>query len=163
MRKAFLQYPSFAETSSNGLHARLPQAFAKTTATKKFYDLERSKSAASVRGGLRFDESRCSAEQIAALKTERPELGADVNFEARAVPQVGRARSSSLADERVADAESASSDQRDHPHRRGVARDRGRRGDRRLLTRRASTLSRDFRDDGRQDDVTALYRAVASG
>ena len=84
MRKAFLQYPFIrGDKLKRRYMLGCLKAFAKTTATKKFYDLERLK----VRGlgtevDFGFDESKVlSREQIAALKTERPELGADVNFE----------------------------------------------------------------------------------
>jgi anaerobic magnesium-protoporphyrin IX monomethyl ester cyclase len=59
------------------------KAFAKTTLSKKFYDLERLK----YKGGLStevdlgFDESKIlSREDIAKLKADRPDLSADVAF-----------------------------------------------------------------------------------
>ena len=58
------------------------KAFAKTTATKKFYDLERLKfNGVSAQWDLGFDETKVlNGEEIAALKRERPDLAADVNF-----------------------------------------------------------------------------------
>jgi anaerobic magnesium-protoporphyrin IX monomethyl ester cyclase len=83
MQKAFFQYPFIrGDKLKRRYMLGCLKAFAKTTATKKFYDLERLK----VRGlhtdvDFGFDERTVlSREQIAALKRERPELGADVNF-----------------------------------------------------------------------------------
>jgi anaerobic magnesium-protoporphyrin IX monomethyl ester cyclase len=58
------------------------KAFAKTTWTKKFYDLERLKfNGAGAHWELGFDETKVlDAGQIAAIKRNRPELTADVNF-----------------------------------------------------------------------------------
>jgi anaerobic magnesium-protoporphyrin IX monomethyl ester cyclase len=62
------------------------KAFLKSTATKKFYDLERLK----FRGNrtdvdFGFDTAKVlSREQIAALKAAKPELSADVNYKGRA-------------------------------------------------------------------------------
>jgi anaerobic magnesium-protoporphyrin IX monomethyl ester cyclase len=58
------------------------KAFAKTTVTKKFYDLERVKyKGLSAKIDLGFDESKVlTPEQIAELKRSRPDLSADVNF-----------------------------------------------------------------------------------
>ena len=58
------------------------KAFAKTTWTKKFYDLERLKfNGMNAEWDLGFDESKVlDAGQIAALKQERPELAADVDY-----------------------------------------------------------------------------------
>jgi anaerobic magnesium-protoporphyrin IX monomethyl ester cyclase len=84
MNKAFFQYPFIkGDKLKRRYMLGCLKAFAKTTATKKFYDLERLK----VRNfqtevEFGFDERKVlSREQIAALKADRPELGADVDFE----------------------------------------------------------------------------------
>jgi anaerobic magnesium-protoporphyrin IX monomethyl ester cyclase len=62
------------------------KAFLKSTATKKFYDLERLK----FRGNrtdvdFGFDNTKVlSPEKIAELKAAKPELAADVNYKGRA-------------------------------------------------------------------------------
>jgi hypothetical protein len=58
------------------------KAFAKTTATKKFYDLERLKvNGLGTEVDLGFDESKVlSPAQIADLKAARPDLDADIDF-----------------------------------------------------------------------------------
>jgi anaerobic magnesium-protoporphyrin IX monomethyl ester cyclase len=82
MRKAFLEYPFIKDRFKRRYMIGCLRAFAKTTATKKFYDLERLK----VRGfntevELGFDESKVlTAEQIARVKADRPDLAADVDF-----------------------------------------------------------------------------------
>jgi anaerobic magnesium-protoporphyrin IX monomethyl ester cyclase len=83
MRKSFFEYPWIRDKFKRRYMMGCLKAFAKTTVTKKFYDLERLK----YKGGLRtevdlgFDQSKIlSAEQIAELKHSRPDLAADVNF-----------------------------------------------------------------------------------
>jgi anaerobic magnesium-protoporphyrin IX monomethyl ester cyclase len=84
MRKAFLEYPFIrGDKLKRRYMLGCLKAFAKTTATKKFYDLERLK----FRGthtdvDFGFDERKVlSRDQIAALKTEQPELKADVDYQ----------------------------------------------------------------------------------
>lgn len=83
MRKSFLEYPWIRDKFKRRYMLGCLKAFAKTTVTKKFYDLERLK----YKGGLTtevdlgFDESKIlTAEQIAQLKRDRPDLSADVDF-----------------------------------------------------------------------------------
>ncbi len=83
MNKAFFQYPFIkGDKLKRRYMLGCLKAFAKTTATKKFYDLERLK----MRGlettvEFGFDERKVlSRAQIAALKADKPELGADVDF-----------------------------------------------------------------------------------
>ncbi len=70
------------------------KAFAKTTATKKFYDLERLKvKGMSTEVDLGFDESRVlNQQQIQDLKHGRPDLAADVDFEGTGPRSVERRR-----------------------------------------------------------------------
>jgi len=81
-RKAFLDYPWIRDRFKRRYMLGCLKAFAKTTATKKFYDLERLK----YRGlgteiDLGFDSEKIlSPERIAQLKQQRPELAADVEF-----------------------------------------------------------------------------------
>jgi anaerobic magnesium-protoporphyrin IX monomethyl ester cyclase len=83
MRKSFLEYPWIRDKFKRRYMLGCLKAFAKTTVTKKFYDLERLK----YKGGLRtevdlgFDESKIlTQEQIAEIKRARPDLSADVDF-----------------------------------------------------------------------------------
>jgi anaerobic magnesium-protoporphyrin IX monomethyl ester cyclase len=83
MRKSFFEYPWIRDKFKRRYMMGCLKAFAKTTVTKKFYDLERLK----YKGGLRtevdlgFDQSKIlTAEQIAEMKRSRPDLAADVNF-----------------------------------------------------------------------------------
>jgi anaerobic magnesium-protoporphyrin IX monomethyl ester cyclase len=79
MRKTFFEYPWIRDGFKRRYMLGCLKAFAKTTATKKFYDLERLKVDGDV--DLGFDETKVlSREQIAELKRRRPELGADVDF-----------------------------------------------------------------------------------
>jgi anaerobic magnesium-protoporphyrin IX monomethyl ester cyclase len=83
LRKAFLEYPFIkGDKLKRRYMLGCLKAFAKTTATKKFYDLERLKfrgTHAEVDFG--FDSSKVlSRDQIADLKREQPGLAADVNF-----------------------------------------------------------------------------------
>jgi anaerobic magnesium-protoporphyrin IX monomethyl ester cyclase len=82
MRKSFLEYPWTRDSFKRRYLMGCLKAFAKTTWTKKFYDLERLKfDGAHARWELGFDETKVlDAGQIAALKRSRPELAADVNF-----------------------------------------------------------------------------------
>ena len=82
MRKTFLEYPFIKDNWKRRYMFGCLKAFAKTTATKKFYDLERLK----FRGlrtevELGFDESKIlTPQQIAELKAARPDLAADIDF-----------------------------------------------------------------------------------
>jgi anaerobic magnesium-protoporphyrin IX monomethyl ester cyclase len=79
MRKTFFEYPWIRDSFKRRYMLGCLKAFAKTTATKKFYDLERLKVDGNV--DLGFDETKVlSREQIAELKRRRPELGADVDY-----------------------------------------------------------------------------------
>jgi anaerobic magnesium-protoporphyrin IX monomethyl ester cyclase len=82
MRKSFLEYPWIRDKFKRRYMMGCLKAFAKTTATKKFYDLERLKfDGAHARWDLGFDETKVlDAGQIAAIKRSRPDLAADVNF-----------------------------------------------------------------------------------
>lgn len=81
MRKTFFEYPFIKDKFKRRYMLGCLKAFAKTTATKKFYDLERLKyNGLSAQVDLGFDESKVlSREQIAALR-ERTDLDADVDF-----------------------------------------------------------------------------------
>jgi anaerobic magnesium-protoporphyrin IX monomethyl ester cyclase len=82
MRKTFFDYPWIRDRFKRRYMLGCLKAFAKTTATKKFYDLERLK----VRGlsaqvDLGFDGSRVlSSEQLANVRSARPELTGDTEF-----------------------------------------------------------------------------------
>jgi hypothetical protein len=83
MRKSFLEYPWIKDKFKRRYMMGCLKAFAKTTVTKKFYDLERLK----YKGGLRaevdlgFDQSKIlSLAQIEELRKDRPDLAADVDF-----------------------------------------------------------------------------------
>jgi anaerobic magnesium-protoporphyrin IX monomethyl ester cyclase len=82
MRKSFLEYPWIRDKFKRHYMLGCLKAFAKTTFTKKFYDLERVKyKGLSAKIDLGFDESKIlTPEQIAELKRNRPDLSADVNF-----------------------------------------------------------------------------------
>jgi anaerobic magnesium-protoporphyrin IX monomethyl ester cyclase len=82
MRKAFLEYPWTRDKFKRRYLMGCLRAFAKTTATKKFYDLGRVKyNGLSAQVDLGFDETKVlNQAQIAALKQGRPDLDADVNF-----------------------------------------------------------------------------------
>jgi anaerobic magnesium-protoporphyrin IX monomethyl ester cyclase len=82
LRKTFLEYPWIRDRFKRRYMLGCLKAFAKTTATKKFYDLERLKyNGLSAQVDLGFDQSKVlSQEQIAALREQRPDLAADVNY-----------------------------------------------------------------------------------
>ncbi|MCU0976375.1 MAG: magnesium-protoporphyrin IX monomethyl ester anaerobic oxidative cyclase [Steroidobacteraceae bacterium] len=83
MRKSFLEYPWIRDRFKRRYMMGCLKAFAKTTATKKFYDLERLKfDGRHARWDLGFDETKVlNAEQIQELKRDRPDLRADVDYE----------------------------------------------------------------------------------
>jgi len=81
--RAFFHYPWIKDKFKRRYMLGCLKAFAKTTLSKKFYDLERLK----YKGGLSteidlgFDESKIlSREEIANLKAKRPDLSADIDF-----------------------------------------------------------------------------------
>ncbi|MFW5680662.1 MAG: magnesium-protoporphyrin IX monomethyl ester anaerobic oxidative cyclase [Pseudomonadota bacterium] len=82
MRKSFFSYPWIKDRYKRRYMLGCLKAFAMTTWTKKFYDLERLK----VNGmgadvDLGFDESKVlTSEQIAEIKASRPDLAADIDF-----------------------------------------------------------------------------------
>jgi anaerobic magnesium-protoporphyrin IX monomethyl ester cyclase len=105
MRKSFLEYPWIRERFKRRYMLGCLKAFAKTTVTKKFYDLERLK----YKGGLTtefdlgFDESKIlSAEQIEQLKRERPDLTADVDFKGTPIKVMACGGSNEQIDEESA-------------------------------------------------------------
>ena len=85
MRKSFLSYPWQRDTFKRQYLLGCLKAFAKTTWTKKFYDLERLKfNGVNAQWDLGFDETKVlNAEQIAQVKRDRPDLAADVDYKAR--------------------------------------------------------------------------------
>ncbi len=82
MRKSFLEYPWIRDRFKRRYMLGCLKAFAKTTATKKFYDLGRLKyNGFSTQVDLGFDSSKVlSRDQIVALRAARPDLDADVDF-----------------------------------------------------------------------------------
>jgi len=91
-RKTFLSYPWIRDKAKRKYMLGCLKAFAKTTATKKFYDLERLK----YKGGfstevdLGFDETKVlTREEIQRLKAERPDLAADVDYSKKGRRKVG--------------------------------------------------------------------------
>jgi anaerobic magnesium-protoporphyrin IX monomethyl ester cyclase len=82
MRKAFLEYPWIKDKFKRRYMMGCLRAFAKTTVTKKFYDLERLKvSGLSAQVDLGFDAAKVlSREQILAQRAARPDLDADVDY-----------------------------------------------------------------------------------
>ena len=91
-RKTFLSYPWIRDKEKRKYMLGCLKAFAKTTATKKFYDLERLK----YKGGfstevdLGFDETKVlTRDEIQRLKVERPDLAADVDYSKKGRRKVG--------------------------------------------------------------------------
>mgnify|MGYP001028954048 FL=1 len=82
MSRSFLHYPWIRDKFKRRYMLGCLKAFAKTTLSKKFYDLERLKyKGLSTEVDLGFDESKIlSREEIAKLKTDRPDLSADIDF-----------------------------------------------------------------------------------
>jgi anaerobic magnesium-protoporphyrin IX monomethyl ester cyclase len=81
-RKAFLEYPWIRDPFKRRYMLGCLKAFAKTTATKKFYDLERLKPRGfGAEVDLGFDSTKIlSPARIEELKQTRPELAADTDF-----------------------------------------------------------------------------------
>lgn len=82
LRKTFFAYPWIRDRFKRRYMLGCLKAFARTTATKKFYDLERLKfNGMTADVDLGFDEAKVlTADEIAALRKARPDLAADVNF-----------------------------------------------------------------------------------
>lgn len=83
MSRSFFHYPWIRDKFKRRYMLGCLKAFAKTTLSKKFYDLERLKykGGLSAEWDLGFDESKIlSRDDIAKLKAERPDLSADVAF-----------------------------------------------------------------------------------
>ncbi len=79
MRKTFLKYPFIKDKFKRKYMFGCLKAFAKMTATKRFYDLGRVKMTGEV--NLRFDESKVFTKQeLVQIKAERPDLAPDTNF-----------------------------------------------------------------------------------
>jgi anaerobic magnesium-protoporphyrin IX monomethyl ester cyclase len=85
MLKSFLSYPWQRDSFKRKYLLGCLKAFAKTTWTKKFYDLERLKfNGTGAQWDMGFDESKVlSDEQIAQLKRDRPDLAADVDYKGK--------------------------------------------------------------------------------
>jgi anaerobic magnesium-protoporphyrin IX monomethyl ester cyclase len=81
MRKAFLEYPWIRDKFKRRYMLGCLKAFAKTTATKQFYDLERVNFGVHATVDLDFDETKVlSKQQIADFKRQHPGMKADVDF-----------------------------------------------------------------------------------
>jgi anaerobic magnesium-protoporphyrin IX monomethyl ester cyclase len=82
IRKTFFSYPWTRDKFKRRYLMGCLKAFAKTTATKKFYDLGRVKyNGISAQVDLDFDADKVlNREQIVALREGRPDLRADVDF-----------------------------------------------------------------------------------
>ncbi|MBC9784216.1 magnesium-protoporphyrin IX monomethyl ester anaerobic oxidative cyclase [Heliobacillus mobilis] len=82
MRKSFLDYPFIKDPWKRKYMMGCLKAFLKMTASKRFYDIGRVKrKGLSTEVDLGFDESKIvSKEEIAKLKTTRPDLKADMDF-----------------------------------------------------------------------------------
>jgi anaerobic magnesium-protoporphyrin IX monomethyl ester cyclase len=78
-RKTFLKYPFIRDKFKRKYMFGCLKAFAKMTATGRFYDIGRVKMTGEV--NLRFDESKVfTKEELVQIKTERPDLAPDTNF-----------------------------------------------------------------------------------
>ncbi len=91
MRKSFLHYPFIRDKFKRKYMMGCLKAFAKTTLTKRFYDIGRVQ-----RRGLHtvidlgFDERRIlSKEDLATLRETRPEMFADVDYHRRPTRRKG--------------------------------------------------------------------------
>ena len=83
MRKALLEYPFIKDPFKRKYMRGCLRAFAKSTMSKRFYDLGRvSFHGLSTQIDLGFDESKVlTGEQIIELKQTRPDLAPDTNFQ----------------------------------------------------------------------------------
>jgi anaerobic magnesium-protoporphyrin IX monomethyl ester cyclase len=79
-RKSFLDYPFIKDPEKRRYMLGCLKAFAKTTLSKRFYDLGRvQRKGFQIEVDLQFDQSKIlSKEEIAQLKAQRPDLSADV-------------------------------------------------------------------------------------
>ena len=82
MRKALLEYPFIRDPFKRRYMLGCLRAFAKSTVSKRFYDLGRvSFHGLSTQIDLGFDESKVmTTDQIIELKQHRPDLAPDTNF-----------------------------------------------------------------------------------
>jgi anaerobic magnesium-protoporphyrin IX monomethyl ester cyclase len=89
-KKAFLSYPWQKDPFKRKYLRGCLRAFAKTTVSKKFYDLERLKfNGSGLEADFGFDEERVfTREELQTMSEARPELAADVDF-AGSVPVMG--------------------------------------------------------------------------
>ncbi len=85
MRKAFLSYPFIKDRFKRKYMLGCLKAFAKTTFTKRFYDIGRiQQRGLHTEVDLGFDETRIlTKEDLASLRETRPELMADVDYHKR--------------------------------------------------------------------------------
>lgn len=85
MRKTFLEYPFIKDRFKRKYMMGCLKAFAKTTFTKRFYDIGRiQQRGLHTEVDLGFDETKIlSREELANLKETRPELMADVDYHRR--------------------------------------------------------------------------------
>ena len=86
MRKALLEYPFIRDPFKRRYMLGCLRAFAKSTASKRFYDLGRvSFHGLSTQIDLGFDDSKVlTTDQIIELKQRRPDLAPDTNFQGTA-------------------------------------------------------------------------------
>jgi anaerobic magnesium-protoporphyrin IX monomethyl ester cyclase len=78
-RKTFFKYPFIKDKFKRKYMFGCLKAFAKMTATKRFYDLGRVKMNGSV--DLRFDDSKVFTKaELVQIKKDRPDLAPDTNF-----------------------------------------------------------------------------------
>jgi anaerobic magnesium-protoporphyrin IX monomethyl ester cyclase len=86
MRKAFVGYPFIKDRFKRNYMLGCLKAFAKTTFTKRFYDLGRvQQHGLTTQIDLGFDESKVfSREELLTLKESHPEYTADVDFRRQA-------------------------------------------------------------------------------
>jgi anaerobic magnesium-protoporphyrin IX monomethyl ester cyclase len=80
MRKSFLDYPFIKDPQKRRYMLGCLKAFAKTTLSKRFYDIGRvERKGFKFSVDLQFDESKIlTKEEIAQLKAQRPDLSADM-------------------------------------------------------------------------------------
>ncbi len=85
MRKAFLEYPFIKDRFKRNYMLGCLKAFAKTTFTKRFYDIGRvQRRGLHTEVDLGFDETRVfSKDDLANLRETRPEMFADVDYHKR--------------------------------------------------------------------------------
>lgn len=91
-KKAVFSYPWTKDPFKRRYLLGCLKAFAKTTVTKKFYDLERLKfSTSGIDADFGFDEDKVfTRDELRTMSEARPELAADVDF-AGIVPVLGNA------------------------------------------------------------------------